>query len=247
MKRSNPILNEGLFSHIYAGATSTSMTITGTIIKTIFLLSLSFTTAIWASQQLAVGGASIQPLIAISGIASLILGFLTHYRKDYAFATAPIYALLQGMVLGYISSIGEMCYPGIVSQALPLTFSTLFCMLALYSFGIIRVDDRFQSIIITSLMAIFFTYLLNFILHIFGIRMPYINESGPIGILFSLIVVGIASFSLLLDFEFIVQGQTFGAPKYMEWYCAYGLMVGIIWLYIEIFHLLVKMNSRNRD
>jgi uncharacterized YccA/Bax inhibitor family protein len=158
--------------------------------------------------------------------------------------TAPIYALLEGLFLGGISAIFEAQYPGIVIQAVSLTFGTLFCLLLAYRSGIIKVTENFKLGVAAATGGIALIYLATLVLGLFGVRMPFIHESGLIGIGFSLFVVVIAALNLVLDFDFIESGAKSGAPKYMEWYAAFGLMVTLIWLYIEILRLLAKLRSR---
>jgi len=159
--------------------------------------------------------------------------------------TAPIYALLEGLVLGGLSAVLELRYPGIAIQAVSLTFGTLFVLLFLYRSGVIKVTQKFRLGIIAATGGIMVFYLLEMVLGFFGVQFMAINGSGPIGIGFSLIVVAIAALNLVLYFDFIEQGVQVGAPKYMEWYGAFGIMVTLVWLYLEILRLLSKMRSRN--
>jgi uncharacterized YccA/Bax inhibitor family protein len=159
--------------------------------------------------------------------------------------TSPIYALLEGLALGGISAVFELRYPGIGIQAVSLTFGTLFVLLLAYSSGWIKVTEKFRLGIVAATGGIAVFYLLQMLLGFFGVHFTMINGSGLIGIGFSLIVVAIASLNLVLDFDFIEQGVKAGAPKYMEWYGAFGIMVTLVWLYLEILRLLSKMRSRN--
>jgi len=159
--------------------------------------------------------------------------------------TAPIYALLEGLVLGGLSAVLELRYPGIAIQAVSLTFGTLFVLLIAYRSGWIKVTQKFRLGVVAATGGIFFFYLLEMVLSFFGIQFTSINGSGVIGIGFSLIVVGIAALNLVLDFDFIEQGVQLGAPRYMEWYGAFGIMVTLVWLYLEILRLLAKMRSRS--
>ncbi len=156
-----------------------------------------------------------------------------------------MYALLEGLALGGISAIFDFRYPGIAIQAVGLTFGTLFVLLAIYSTGIIKVTDKMRIGIIAATGGIALFYLLEMVLGFFGVHFVAVNGSGPIGIAFSLFVVAIAALNLVLDFDFIERGVAFGAPKYMEWYGAFGIMVTLVWLYLEILRLLSKMRSRN--
>jgi uncharacterized YccA/Bax inhibitor family protein len=158
--------------------------------------------------------------------------------------TAPIYAALEGLALGGISALFESHYPGIVSQAVFLTFGTLAALLIAYRSGWIKATENFKLGVAAATGGIFFVYLISFVLSFFGVSIPLIHGSGIFGILFSLFVVVIAALNLVLDFDFIEQGAEQGAPKYMEWYAAFGLMVTLIWLYLEILRLLAKLQQR---
>ncbi|MGA8570889.1 MAG: Bax inhibitor-1/YccA family protein, partial [Desulfobaccales bacterium] len=162
----------------------------------------------------------------------------------WAGVTAPLYALLEGLFIGGISAIADAQYPGIVIQAVGLTFGTCLALLLAYKSGMIRASEGFKRGIVAATGGIVLFYLVSFILGLFGVRMPLIYGAGPVGIIFSLIVVTIAALNLVLDFDFIEQGTLQGAPKYMEWYGAFALMVTLIWLYLEILNLLMKLRSR---
>ena len=159
--------------------------------------------------------------------------------------TAPIYALLEGLVLGGLSATIELRYPGIAIQAVGLTFGTLFVLLMAYRSGLIKVTQKFRLGIVAATGGIFFFYLAEMLLGFFGIQFTSINGAGPIGIGFSLVIVAIAALNLVLDFDFIEQGVQVCAPKYMEWYGAFGIIVTLVWLYLEILRLLSKFRSRN--
>jgi len=153
--------------------------------------------------------------------------------------------ILLFLMLGGISSIFESMYPGIVIQAVALTFGTLFALLFAYKSGLIKATENFKLGVAAATGAIFMIYLATIVLGMFGVSIPFIHESGLIGIGFSLFVVTIAALNLVLDFDFIETGAETGAPKFMEWYAAFGLMVTLVWLYIEILRLLAKLRSRN--
>ena len=158
--------------------------------------------------------------------------------------TAPIYALFEGLFLGGISATLEARFPGIVIQAVGLTFGTLFGLLLAYKSGLIKVTENFRLGLFAATGGIFLLYMASFVMSFAGMRIPYIHESGLIGIGFSGFVVVIAALNLVLDFDFIESGSENRLPKYMEWYAAFGLMVTLIWLYVEILHLLTKLRSR---
>jgi uncharacterized YccA/Bax inhibitor family protein len=165
---------------------------------------------------------------------------ITIFKKSWAPVTAPLYALFEGLFLGVLSVVFEVIYPGIVFEAIVLTFSVLGVMLILYATGLINPSENFKLGVAAATGGIMVFYMLGLVFSLFGVHVPLIWDSGPFGIAFSLFVVGIAALNLVVDFDFIEQGAAQGAPKYMEWYAAFGLMVTLIWLYVEILRLLAK-------
>jgi len=186
----------------------------------------------------AVGG-----LVMVGAIGGLIAAMTTIFKKEWAPVTAPIYALLEGLVLGSLSAMLEQRFPGIAIEAVMLTLGTCICMLLAYRSGMIQATPRFTVGIMAATGGIALVYLASMILGFFHVQVPGIFGSGPVGILFSLFVVTIAALNLILDFNFIEKGAQSGAPKYMEWYSAFGLMVTLIWLYLEMIRLLSKLRS----
>jgi len=184
-------------------------------------------------------------MLLVGGIGGFIFALITMFKKTWAPVTAPIYALLEGLVLGGISAMFEMRYHGIAIQAVSLTFGTMFALLLAYRSGLIPVTQNFKLGIIAATGGIAIFYLAQIVLGLFGIHFTTINGSGPIGIAFSVFVVIVAALNLVLDFDFIESAAAAGAPKYMEWYGAFGLMVTLIWLYLEILRLLSKLRSRD--
>jgi uncharacterized YccA/Bax inhibitor family protein len=182
-------------------------------------------------------------LIGLFG--GLICALITTFKKEWSPVTAPIYALLEGLALGGISAAFDVRYHGIAIQAVSLTFGTLLILLLAYSSGWIKVTDKFRLGIVAATGGIFVFYMLQMLLGFFGVHFAAINGAGTFGIGFSLVVVAIAALNLVLDFDFIERGVQVGAPKYMEWYGAFGIMVTLVWLYLEILRLLSKMNRRN--
>jgi uncharacterized YccA/Bax inhibitor family protein len=173
------------------------------------------------------------PLLAALGVA-----ILTIFKPRLARFTSPVYALLEGLVLGAISHAYEAQWNGIVVQAVGLTVAVLSIMLFLYGTRVIKVTDRLRTGIIAATGAVFVVYLVAMVFSLFGVRVSFLNDGGPMAILFSLVVVGIAAMNLVLDFDFIERGAAAGAPKYMEWFGAFGLLVTLVWLYIELLRLL---------
>tara|TARA_B100000029_G_C17344795_1_gene876600 strand:+ start:143 stop:880 length:738 start_codon:yes stop_codon:yes gene_type:complete len=233
----NPALNKNTFINIKASE-SQAMTLEGTVNKTILSLIILFSTAIFSWNNF--NGA----FIGIGGIGGFIVALITIFKKEWAQITTPIYCGLKGLMLGSLSIIFENQYPGIVSQAIFLTFGILFALLFAYKSKIIKPSENFKLGIFAATGGIFIIYIINMIMGFFGSSIPLINSNSLYGIGFSLFVVIIASLNLVLDFDFIEQGAENGAPKYMEWYGAFGLMVTLIWLYLEILKLLAKLNSR---
>ena len=219
------------------------MTIGGTVNKTAMALAILFITATYVWGQ---GTAGTLPMGLVWGgfIGGFIVAIVTVFKHAWAPYTTPLYAAFEGAALGGISFLFEQQYPGIVSQAIFLTFGTLGALLVAYRSGIIKATENFKLGVAAATGGIFLVYLLSFIVGFFGVEVPLIHSSGTFGILFSLFVVVIAALNLVLDFDFIEEGAERGAPKYMEWYGAFGLLVTLIWLYLEILRLLAKLQSR---
>jgi len=248
MRTANPALNNKTFQSLPKARTKAErMTIQGTANKTGIMLLLLIIPAMYVWNQFFATGAnpaSVIPFTIGGAIGGLIVAMVTIFKKTWAPVTAPIYAVLEGAFLGGISAIFEAQYPGIVLQAVLLTFGTAFGLLMAYRSGLIQATENFKLGVAAATGGIFLVYMATFILGFFNINIPYIHGSGTIGIAFSVFVVIIAALNLVLDFDFIESGAEQGAPKYMEWFAAFGLMVTLIWLYIEILRLLAKLASR---
>ena len=242
MRSGNPALNDKTFGQPFdLTAEDDRMTLMGTVHKTGALLILLLVTAGITWKMVFDGSASVGAFAIGGAIGGLIFALITIFKPNWAPLTAPIYAALEGLFIGAISAIFEKMFPGIVLQAVGLTFGTLFALLGAYRSGLIRATENFKLGVVAATGGIFLVYLISMILGMFGVGVPFIHDSGPIGIAFSLFVVVIAALNLVLDFDFIENGAEAGAPKYMEWVGAFGLMVTLIWLYIEILHLLSKL------
>ena len=187
---------------------------------------------------------TVPPWLMASWIVGFGIAILTIFRPKLARITGPLYSVAEGLLVGAISHLYEVQYKGIVLQAVGLTIGVFVMMLVLYATKTIRVTDKLRSGIFAATGAIMLVYLATIVLRLFGSDVPMIHEAGPIGIGFSLLVVGIASFNLLLDFDFIDRGVRMGAPRYMEWYAGFSLMVTLVWLYLELLRLLSKLRSR---
>jgi uncharacterized YccA/Bax inhibitor family protein len=242
----NPFLRNGFNSNAEAGSYSDSsmavtgsdtMTIQGAINKSFILFGLLLLTAVWGFQ-------SPNKIFLIGGaIVGFILVIISVFKKEYSYILAPAYALVEGLVVGTVSAMYAGLGGGIVIQAISLTVLVLFIMLVIQKTGLIPVTEKFRMGVIMATGGIALLYILTMVLGFFGIHIPYIHEGGPIGIAFSIGVIGIASLNLLLDFDFIIKGQEYKAPKYMEWFSAMGLMITLIWLYFEMLRLLSKLKN----
>jgi len=243
MRTSNPALNEKAFKGQVAFGEA--MTLQGTVNKTGFLLLCVVATAAWTwglSHSPAPGAAIPWMMGGVFG--GFIVALVTIVKQSWAPITAPIYALLEGLALGGISAMFESAYHGVAMQAVGLTFGTLFVMLLAYKTGMIRATQGFKLGVVAATGGIAVFYLVEMALSFFHVTVPAVNGSGVVGIGFSLFVVIIAALNLVLDFDMIESGVQGGAPKYMEWYGAFGLMVTLIWLYLEILRLLGKVRRR---
>lgn len=252
MRSGNPALKESTFLDLASGTVvrddGSTMTLNGTVNKTGALLLLSVITAAFAWSQIEFtpeGPTGAMPYLAGGAIGGLVLALVTVFKKAWAPVTAPLYALVEGFFLGAISAMYNHLYQGIVMQAVLLTFGTLFALLFAYRSGLIKATENFKLGVVAATGGIFLVYLASMVLGFFDIQIPMIHESGMIGIGFSLFVVVIAALNLVLDFDFIESGVEHGAPKYMEWYGAFGLMVTLVWLYVEFLRLLAKLQSRD--
>jgi uncharacterized YccA/Bax inhibitor family protein len=241
MRSGNPVLKDSTFKQPFEAA-GERMTLPGTVNKTAMLLAMTVITAVYTWGRFMETGdpASISGLLMVGLIGGLIVAIVTVFRPTAAPYTAPAYALLEGLALGGISAMVETRFPGIVIQAVALTFGTLFCLLVAYRSGLIKATENFKLGVVAATGGIMLLYLVSFVMGFFGRSIGFIHEGGTFGILFSAFVVVIAALNLVLDFDFIESGVEQGAPKYMEWYGAFGLMVTLVWLYLEILRLLSK-------
>ena len=242
LRSGNPALNTKTFSG-FDMTTEASMTIMGTVHKTALGLLLLMSTALF-TWNMPAGDPRATGLMIVGMIGGLIVAIVTIFKNHLAKYTVPAYALLEGLALGGISKFFEVMYPGIVNQAVMLTFGTLGALLLAYRSGLIKATENFKLGIVAATGGIFFVYLISWILSWFSVSVPMIHSNSNMSILFSIGVVVIAALNLVLDFDFIEEGSEKGAPKYMEWYGAFGLLVTLIWLYLEILRLLAKLSSR---
>ncbi|GAB6195660.1 Bax inhibitor-1/YccA family protein [Lysobacter xanthus] len=251
MRSGNPALKASTFLDLGSGAVVRSdggaMSLNGTVNRTALLLVLTLGAALWPWSQLFAAPDAFNPMPYVlgGGLGGFVVALVTMFRKQWSRVTAPLYALLEGVFLGAISGVFEQRYPGIVIQAVGLTFGTLAALLVAYRSGLIRATENFKLGVVAATGGIALLYLINLGMRLFGFSgFGFIHDSGTVGILFSVFVVTIAALNLVLDFDFIEQGVEQGAPKYMEWYAAFGLLVTLIWLYLEMLRLLSKLQSR---
>lgn len=252
MASGNPAFSQDMFAgyeQVYGAPRSTVMTVQGTMSKTFLLLAILSGAALWSWN--AMSGGSLAPGILFgSAILGFVLALVTIFKPTVAPWTAPVYAAMEGVFLGGLSQVVEMrfhkVYPGIALQAVALTVGTLLIMLFLYGSGTIRVTERLKSGVIMATGAVCLFYVVSMVLSLFGVTVPLVFSATPLGIGFSLFVVGLAAFNLLLDFDFIEEASRREAPKYMEWYGAFGLIVTLVWLYLEMLRLLQKI-AASRD
>ncbi len=242
MRTRNPAFRTTPFADLATG--TEVMTVRGTVHKTAALTLLVLTSAIWSWSQVRSGSPAVPAILGIGLLGGLAMAVVTIFKRSWAGVTSPVYALLEGLVLGAISAMFETSYPGIAIQAVGLTFGTMFAMLALYSTGLVRATQKFKIMVMSATGAVCLLYIASMVLGFFGHRIPFIHESGPLGIAFSAVVVVIASLNLVIDFDFIETAAAQGAPKYMEWYGAFALLVTLIWLYMEVLRLVSKLRRR---
>ncbi|MBI3924768.1 MAG: Bax inhibitor-1/YccA family protein [Armatimonadetes bacterium] len=216
------------------------MSLEGVVNKTGLMLLFLTASASWTWSLAYAQSPLVMPLMFGGLGLGFITALITIFKKEWSPYTSLPYAMLEGLALGGISAFFEGAYPGIVLQAVGCTFGTLFCLLAAYRSGLIKPTENFKLGVVAATGGIAVFYLISIGLGFFGIQAPLIHESGPVGILFSLFVVSIAALNLILDFDFIESGVEVGAPKFMEWYASFGLMVTLIWLYLEFLRLLAK-------
>ena len=245
IRSSNPALSNRIFAKEQAATTSNVMTFAGTKYKTFIMLALVVLGASYTWRLGAANSASVTGWMIAGGIGGFVTALITIFSPRNAHITAPIYSVLQGLLLGGLSIfLAQQFEMSIITQAVGLTFATFFLMLLLYQSGTIKVTAKFRTGVFAATGAIALMYFISFIMGLFGVAIPFIHQGGTFGIIISLVIIGVAALNLALDFDLIERGVKQGAPKYMEWYGAFALMVTLIWLYIEFLRLLAKLNSR---
>lgn len=246
MRTSNPALTESTFQNFSGTDASSTMTIQGTVLKSFFLILLVIASAAlsWSKAFPEGWGVGIAPVIPMwyfpAIIGAFVVALVIIFKKTTAPFLAPVYAVLEGATLGALSALFEFRYPGIVVQAVLGTCGTFLALLLAYQSGLIKATENFKLGVVAATGGIALVYLINFVMSFFGMSVPYLHDSGPVGIGISVFIVIVAALNLVLDFDFIESGAEQKAPKFMEWYAAFGLLVTLIWLYLEILRLLSK-------
>jgi len=244
-KTSNPALNDKTFeNNRIAIGSDAAMTLQGTVNKTGFLLFCASAAAAWTWHLVQTQPESVAAWMWGGLIAGLVFAIVTIFKKEWSPVTAPIYALCEGLALGGISAVFNHAYPGIALEALGLTAAVTAVMLVLYTSGIIRATPKFTIGVIAATGGIFLFYMIDLVMGFFGHHVPLLYSNGPWGIAISVFIVIVAALNLILDFDFVETGVHQGAAKYMEWYGAFGIMVTLVWMYIEMLRLLSKVRSR---
>jgi uncharacterized YccA/Bax inhibitor family protein len=248
LRTSNPALKENTFTGNRAAAGQAAMTLEGTATKSLVLLLLTVFAASFTWRAVASGNVGIlMPAALIGGLGGFIVALITTFKPKVSPYTAPIYAVLEGLLLGAISSLYNARWAGLPLQAVGLTFGVFLALLIVYRLGLVRATERFRMGVVAATGGIMVMYLLSFVLRFFGVQMNFLHDSSPLSIGISLVIVVVAALNLVLDFDFIEKGVEFRAPKYMEWYAAFGLLVTLVWLYLEMLRLLSKLQGRSRS
>lgn len=242
-KSGNPALSSKVLEKISDSEAVTTATITGTSIKILLFLAMCMVSGYFGWQAMASASGSAVLIMAGSGIIALIAAIVTVFKPNLAMFTGTIYALAQGYVMGAISQVYNVDFNGIVIQAIGLTGAIFFVSLWAFWLGLIKVTQKFRIGVVIATLGVMLYYIIAMVLGLFGVTAPLIFDTGAFGIIFSLVIVFIATLNLMLDFDFIKQAEERKLPKYFEWYGAFALMVTLIWLYLEVLRLLGKTRS----
>lgn len=249
MRTSNPAFRDSTFSAVCSSdGQSNAMTMDGTVHRACVLLFLVVVGAGWAWARFSSVRHSREILayLLVGFFAGFLVALATILRPKWSPITAPIFALLQGLCLGVLSAALELRHPGIAIEAVALTFGTCFCLLLAYRSGLVRATKGLRLGTVAATGGIAVAYLASMVMSLIGVPMPHVLAGGVPGVIVSIIVVTVAALNLVLDFDFVERGIQSGAPKYMEWYAAFGLMLTLIWLYLEMLRLLTKARSDGR-
>lgn len=241
---SNPVFSDSAFERVGHSSSADSMTVNGSIMKT-FILGLVFIlTSFIVMSYLPKFYGSLNAVIMASAIGAFLVGLIISFKPTTAPALSVVYAVLESVVVTVISIVLNQKYNGIVFEAVAYTMIAFFTMLILYRIGVIKATETFKSVIITATAAIAISYVVLFILSFFGIRPEWFYGNSSLSIGINAVIIVVAALNLILDFDFIEKGSSMNMPKYMEWYAAFGLILTIIWLYLEILRILSKIKSR---
>lgn len=251
-RSSNPTLKA--FEGTWAAAEPTTMTVAGAVAKSTLLGAITFAAAAITWSRLGLGisngavvGATdmVYPVAIATGLGGFVLAMIIGSAPRTSPFLAPVYGAVEGACMGAVSSAIELRFPGIAIQAMGITLGSLCGMGMLYQLRIVRATAMFQRVVLTATSAIFLLYVASMLMRIFGFSMPYLHEASPIGIGISVVILTVASLNLILDFDQIEQGAATGAPKYMEWYAGFSLLVTLVWIYWEALRLLSKLRGRD--
>jgi uncharacterized YccA/Bax inhibitor family protein len=245
MRTSNPALKDAAFRGQRAAVGEPVMTLRGTATRSLALIILTIAAASYAWSAVAGGNTGmVGPLVLGGGIGGFIVALITIFKPRLSPWTAPLYAVLEGVLLGAISAMYDARYAGLPFQAVLLTFGVFVALLLAYQSGLVRATENFRLGVIAATGGIMIMYLISFVLGFFGVQMAFLHDSSPLSIGISVVIVIVAALNLVLDFDFIERGVEAGAPKFMEWYAAFGLLVTLVWLYLEMLRLLGKLQGR---
>ena len=247
-KSGNPIFKEDTFRPInFDREGQEVMSLQGTINKTGLLLLFVGVGAVYSwNYALKIETWETLKMYSIGcAIAAFVCAIVLNFKKEWAAYLAPAYSLLQGVSLGIISCLMDYIFPGIALQALTITMAIFGVMLLAYKFKLLQATPMFKKVVIISTIGIGVVYLISIGMRLFGAEMPFLHDNSPIGIGISLFIVVIAALNFILDFHYIEENVKNGAPKNMEWFAAFGLIVTLVWLYIEVLRLLSKLRSND--
>jgi uncharacterized YccA/Bax inhibitor family protein len=245
MRTANPALKESTFRGVRAAPGEPVMTLAGTASKSFLLIILTVFAASFSWNAVAKGNTDIlMPLMLLGGIGGFIIALITVFKPRVSPWTAPLYAVFEGTLLGAISALYNAQYQGLPAQAVLLTFGVFMALLLAYRTGVVKATENFKLGVIAATGGIMIMYLISMVLRLFGVQMAFLHDSSMLSIGISLVIVVVAALNLVLDFDFIERGVEHGAPKFMEWYGAFGLLVTLVWLYLEMLRLLGKLQGR---
>lgn len=241
MARSNPALKSSVFQTAYAGARAERMTIKGTVFKAMVLIAVTAISTAWVWSAVVDQPALAGPAVLVGALGGLVVSMIAIFKPQTAPFTAPLYAVVEGIALGAISAMYNTMYHGLPMQAVGLTIMVALGMLLAYQTGLLRATDTFRRVVVSATVGIMLFYLVSIGLGFFGVHVSVMTDSSPLGIGISLVITAVAALNLVLDFDLIERGAAQGAPKYMEWYGGFALLITLVWLYLELLRLLGRL------